>query len=452
MTTMQLESVLANPFVQHYADCVENLPNSLQALLTELRNVDAKVTEFHRKLAKMKENLNSEQPSVEQLSMLHKLLLKCQELGDQKVELVTQVVNLIDAKAKQLVLDKKTIENKSFEPDFDEEKIVADFKAAIKARPVLLTHNKDKHNGTGFNLVTKAMSKYIASNYDDNKSQFTRLKEKEREKEKDLRHRCLMNNFAASRDKEAAYQLPERRVKKPRLDNSHIKSSISTAYHLSPKVNKLSENTPLSRSKRQLPFTSSPKTLLSSSAKKKQSLHSQRSLSHHSHHSSPSSASSSSHSSSHSNRAKLNTSKHAKNRQSLASNENRAPNDTEPTARTVDEGHKIGENCAASVISTISSSCASIASSSSASASCSASSNSNVNGSQSNNGTGDIAEETYCTCRQVSYGSMIACDNDNCKYQWFHFDCVKITTKPKGKWYCPLCRGDSHKVMRKVMH
>jgi hypothetical protein len=156
----------------------------------------------------------------------------------------------------------------------------------------------------------------------------------------------------------------------------------------------------------------------------------------------------------------LNSSKHAKSsqRQSTgASNENRAPPDSEPAARLAEEkaepSHKNGDNnCAASVISTISSSCASTASSSSASASSSASSNSNVNGSQSNIGNGDIAEETYCTCRQVSYGSMIACDNDNCKYQWFHFECVKITTKPKGKWYCPLCRGDSHKVMRKVMH
>lgn len=61
----------------------------------------------------MKENLISrekgEQLNADQFNMLHKLLLKCQELGDQKVELVTQIVNLLDAKAKQLVLDKKTI-------------------------------------------------------------------------------------------------------------------------------------------------------------------------------------------------------------------------------------------------------------------------------------------------------------------------------------------------------
>lgn len=35
---------------------------------------------------------------------------------------------------------------------------------------------------------------------------------------------------------------------------------------------------------------------------------------------------------------------------------------------------------------------------------------------------------------------MIACDNPLCKYEWFHFRCVKITEQPVGKWYCPLCR------------
>ncbi len=45
---------------------------------------------------------------------------------------------------------------------------------------------------------------------------------------------------------------------------------------------------------------------------------------------------------------------------------------------------------------------------------------------------------------------MICCDNKACKIEWFHFNCVKLTTKPKGKWYCPNCRGDTHKVMKKT--
>lgn len=51
-------------------------------------------------------------------------------------------------------------------------------------------------------------------------------------------------------------------------------------------------------------------------------------------------------------------------------------------------------------------------------------------------------ERLYCHCRcpydEVS--EMIACDNPNCRVEWFHFDCVGIAVAPKGNWYCPDCR------------
>ncbi|ESQ37227.1 hypothetical protein EUTSA_v10002653mg [Eutrema salsugineum] len=51
----------------------------------------------------------------------------------------------------------------------------------------------------------------------------------------------------------------------------------------------------------------------------------------------------------------------------------------------------------------------------------------------------DPNEPTYCTCNQVSYGEMVACDNNECKIEWFHFGCVGLKEQPKGKWYCPDC-------------
>ncbi|XP_069487575.1 inhibitor of growth protein 2 [Ambystoma mexicanum] len=61
----------------------------------------------------------------------------------------------------------------------------------------------------------------------------------------------------------------------------------------------------------------------------------------------------------------------------------------------------------------------------------------------------DPNEPTYCLCKQVSYGEMIGCDNEQCTIEWFHFSCVGLTYKPKGKWYCPKCRGDNEKTMDK---
>ncbi|XP_015417302.1 PREDICTED: inhibitor of growth protein 5 [Myotis davidii] len=57
----------------------------------------------------------------------------------------------------------------------------------------------------------------------------------------------------------------------------------------------------------------------------------------------------------------------------------------------------------------------------------------------------DPNEPTYCLCHQVSYGEMIGCDNPDCPIEWFHFACVDLTTKPKGKWFCPRCVQERRK-------
>ena len=76
----------------------------------------------------------------------------------------------------------------------------------------------------------------------------------------------------------------------------------------------------------------------------------------------------------------------------------------------------------------------------------------------------DPNEPRYCICNQVSYGDMVACDNEDvsfltsfllpiyilwtvfiflqCPYEWFHYPCVGIEAPPKGKWYCPTCQGN----------
>jgi inhibitor of growth protein 3 len=53
----------------------------------------------------------------------------------------------------------------------------------------------------------------------------------------------------------------------------------------------------------------------------------------------------------------------------------------------------------------------------------------------------DESDDTkYCFCQRVSFGDMVACDNENCHLQWFHWDCVGIKEEPVGDWLCPECR------------
>lgn len=47
----------------------------------------------------------------------------------------------------------------------------------------------------------------------------------------------------------------------------------------------------------------------------------------------------------------------------------------------------------------------------------------------------------YCHCQQPSSGNMVACDNPDCTYQWFHWSCVGLNKEPVGDWFCPTCRA-----------
>ncbi|KAF8463161.1 inhibitor of growth proteins N-terminal histone-binding-domain-containing protein [Kalaharituber pfeilii] len=55
----------------------------------------------------------------------------------------------------------------------------------------------------------------------------------------------------------------------------------------------------------------------------------------------------------------------------------------------------------------------------------------------------------YCYCQQVSWGNMVACDDSDCRYEWFHWGCVNLTKEPPGKWYCDTCRERREKKREK---
>lgn len=63
-------------------------------------------------------------------------------------------------------------------------------------------------------------------------------------------------------------------------------------------------------------------------------------------------------------------------------------------------------------------------------------------------GSGEEEDEEgkkYCLCQHVSYGDMVACDNPDCPYEWFHWNCVGLKSEPEGRWFCPECREQRKK-------
>lgn len=54
-------------------------------------------------------------------------------------------------------------------------------------------------------------------------------------------------------------------------------------------------------------------------------------------------------------------------------------------------------------------------------------------------------DRKYCICQSVSYGDMVACDNESCPYEWFHWSCVGLKSEPVGTWICPVCTKNMKK-------
>ncbi|CAD5211412.1 unnamed protein product [Bursaphelenchus okinawaensis] len=51
----------------------------------------------------------------------------------------------------------------------------------------------------------------------------------------------------------------------------------------------------------------------------------------------------------------------------------------------------------------------------------------------------DADESIWCICKTKAYGNMVACDNPQCRLEWFHYECVGMVVPPTGKWYCAEC-------------
>ena len=51
----------------------------------------------------------------------------------------------------------------------------------------------------------------------------------------------------------------------------------------------------------------------------------------------------------------------------------------------------------------------------------------------------DPTEPKYCYCDQISFDEMVACDNEDCTIEWFHYACVGLSSQPKNEWFCRFC-------------
>lgn len=51
-----------------------------------------------------------------------------------------------------------------------------------------------------------------------------------------------------------------------------------------------------------------------------------------------------------------------------------------------------------------------------------------------------IKQPKYCVCRSSAFGDMVRCDDPECKFLWYHYECVGLVHTPKGNWICSNCK------------
>lgn len=171
------DRIKTNPFFDDFVDCIENLPNRIQLLISELRNIDVLVKARHRKLNCLKQEIisksqeNADQETLKNnldslFNKMHQLLTQCQTLGDQKIQLSSQIIEMIGSKTRQLGLDPRTNEAK-FHLDIDEDKILNEFRLTCKKnRPIHHHYNtanssvNSRSSTRHFQNLTKAGNKH----------------------------------------------------------------------------------------------------------------------------------------------------------------------------------------------------------------------------------------------------------------------------------------------------
>lgn len=57
-------------------------------------------------------------------------------------------------------------------------------------------------------------------------------------------------------------------------------------------------------------------------------------------------------------------------------------------------------------------------------------------------------ENLYCFCQRGSFGEMIGCDSDDCKYEWFHIGCVGVSKPLPQTWLCSDCLAKNKRRRR----
>ncbi|CAF88465.1 unnamed protein product, partial [Tetraodon nigroviridis] len=92
-------------YVEDYLECVESLPLDIQRNVSMLREIDAKYQDVLKEVDEVFEKYQGEQDGTQKKRLqtqLQRALIISQELGDEKIHVVTQMTELIENCSRQM--------------------------------------------------------------------------------------------------------------------------------------------------------------------------------------------------------------------------------------------------------------------------------------------------------------------------------------------------------------
>ncbi|KAG8230890.1 hypothetical protein J437_LFUL002921 [Ladona fulva] len=112
-----VEALYSATYVENYLDCVENLPDDLQRHLSRMRELDVSYQAYLKELEAGQQALlgilggssGSNQRKRALLRKVQTMLIAAQEVGDEKLQVVQAVQDLIENKSRQLDLDYRNL-------------------------------------------------------------------------------------------------------------------------------------------------------------------------------------------------------------------------------------------------------------------------------------------------------------------------------------------------------
>ncbi|KAG9347017.1 hypothetical protein JZ751_005944 [Albula glossodonta] len=92
-------------YVEDYLECVESLPLDIQRNVSLLREIDTKYQEVLKEVDSVYEKYKKETDGSQRKRLqiqLQRALISSQELGDEKIHVVTQMMELVENRARQM--------------------------------------------------------------------------------------------------------------------------------------------------------------------------------------------------------------------------------------------------------------------------------------------------------------------------------------------------------------